>query len=148
MAWPETLNFIFSGPGKSCARLVLFVSIPAKKNNYSLGPFLTNENCILGLNGDSLQGQMELIERASPMDYEPVNLQDVSEIIIEIESRQSLTERHKRIQPFYPNEAMHLQGLLEDGVTFIPKQVRRTIHLDAVKEAMHVELDDLASPSA
>lgn len=148
MGWPEMLNLIFRLGGKPCERLVIYVSLLAKKkNNYSLGPFLTNESCEIGISADYVRAQMELTRQDFPMDYEFLNLDEISEITVEIESRKSLTERYKRIQTFYPHEAMRLQELLEADVAFVPIQLKKKISLESGMTNMNITILDSAVPS-
>ncbi len=98
---------------KAAQNLVCYVEILAqKKNNYTLGPFLTDESGKIVLTqrliGDTITEWMN----EYPMDYASDLSDCKDEIVIKIPPIAQLKERVTILEKFYPDEAERLQALL------------------------------------
>lgn len=63
------------------------------------------------------------------MDYSPLSPENISTVLLEIESRDSLMKRLEGMRPFYPDEVVKLDALVREGCLFLPSQIKRDARL-------------------
>jgi hypothetical protein len=95
-------------------RGVLFLEIPTTKNSVVIGPCLTDEHSLANISRDRVVRAFSDAYRDYPMDYGRPIAGDGLSAVVWIESRDSLLERIRRLEDWYPDDADALRSLLEE----------------------------------
>lgn len=143
MEWPKNLTIKVCSPDKkySVKKLVLFILISAThKNDYSLGPFFTDENGEVAITRNTVEKEICKTYDESPMDYTSTLDECRSQVTIEIESKTSLQERWQRLNEFYPKEAEHLMEIINDNTNFIPVQIKRQVEVNGDTGTIKIDI--------
>ena len=104
--WPReiTLQCTTQGANLRSAILVSISLIATRKNNFSLGPGLTDDKGRLLLSLGMLEAAIHTAISEAPMDYSG-SLNDCLGLKIVVEGPQELAARLARLRTFYPQEA-------------------------------------------
>jgi hypothetical protein len=116
MSWPQRLTLTFlSVPDGECIRnLAVGLTITMeRKNDYHLGPFLTDQHGSIELGIEEVERSIQEVQGESLMDYSPIDLRarPKFDIEISIESKQGLRSRAERLKPFFPDRSGRLDRL-------------------------------------
>lgn len=93
--------------------LVYAVLLTKLKNNYTIGPLITNKNGEIRIARDVMLKIVESAKADYPMDYAGT-LDDCSGLKIIVETINELKTRIKRSRKFYPDEANELKKLIKN----------------------------------
>lgn len=108
--WPEEITFVFTISGQPAPSVLIYASILSTiKNDYSIGPLLSDENGKVVLKASSLRDVIANEKRDYPMDYDG-DLDDCNGFEIVVESLSDLKERFNRLRIYYPMAAENLSG--------------------------------------
>jgi len=130
--WPEKLKLKFTASDKHqvTSKLVVDVTLFTKsKNNHILSSLITNSEGEIYLTRKQLERTIEENFQEYPMDYSSVLEDCLPKILVEVESRKSLSEGWKRMKEFYPKEAKKIKFLIDGEANFIPKKVKQYIDI-------------------
>lgn len=146
MIWPETLNlqFISRKTGDAIKNLVVYLRIQAPhKNNYSIGPLISDENGMVSITKEAMKGAIEAAQKRAPMDYVD-SLEDCTGIEVQVDSRTALRERVQRIEQFYPNEANNLRNLMQKRISNDRvEDVRKKIDVHELSDLNRVKVNSV-----
>jgi hypothetical protein len=143
MEWPDFVKIKFQSKyiHNKINKLIVFIVIRARhKNNYTLGPFKTDENGELEISRHAVKELIFSTQEQFPMDYADTLEKCGSEITVEIESKSSLEERWHSINEFYPDEAMKLRQLLDNQSNFISSQTKYYLNIDSKTRVITIEI--------
>lgn len=111
--WPSELIFKFTCDNELIANLLVYVVLLSKlKNNYTIGPLITNMNGEIRITQDVMLEVIKSTRADYPMDYSSP-LYDCSGIEIIVETMNDINTRIERGREFYPDKANELQELVE-----------------------------------
>jgi len=112
---PDKINFHFENINGVIEKLIVFFIFKSKiKNNFTIGPKVSNNSGDIILTKKSVEEIIALSKNSSPMDYGG-ELSDCDLLSIVVETRSELEERITRLNEFYPNNALALQKILESA---------------------------------
>lgn len=110
---PTYINFIFSHEGINIPNLIVYLSLNVKnKNNYTIGPLITNEKGEITLTKKQVESTMNQYNLDFPMDYAG-SLDSCIGIDILVESYEELKNRLLALQEFYPQNALLLKNAIK-----------------------------------
>lgn len=110
---PDEIQFIFRD-SRGIARdiIVFFVFRSRKKNDFTVGPLMTDENGVVYLKEKDVKRLIALTLKDFPMDYGG-GINDCDSLRVLVESKSDLDRRADRLEMFYPDNALALRRLLE-----------------------------------
>lgn len=112
-SWPSKMIIKFICDGKLVSNLlVYFILLSETKNNFSIGPFITNKNGEIELTHKIMTETIENAKADYPMDYSGT-LDDCMGVEVVVETVNELRSRINRGKEFYPNEATVLEELIQ-----------------------------------
>lgn len=110
---PSYVKFIFSNEGVSIPNLIVYFILNVKnKNNYTIGPLITNERGEITLTKGQLERTINQYNMEYPMDYAG-SLDLCIGIDILVESHDELRNRLLALQEFYPQNALSLKDAIK-----------------------------------
>ncbi|MEA5113118.1 MAG: hypothetical protein VB050_03750 [Geobacteraceae bacterium] len=110
--WPSVIRIIFKSENVTVPSLLVYLEILSRlKNNYSIGPCLTDDDGEVKIPRDTIDATIERAKEISPMDYKG-NLEDCVGVEVIVETVDELNNRILRGGKFYPKEAKKLKDLL------------------------------------
>ena len=113
---PERIKFIFKNTdGPIRGLIVFFVLRSTVKNDFTIGPLLTDVRGEVILTKEIFDRVIHLEKEDFPMDYDG-DLGDCDLLRIIVESRSELENRLRRLVRYYPDSAKILQDLLGHAV--------------------------------
>lgn len=113
-AWPETITLRFKCVGANVLGILVFVVlISRKKNNFSVGPLLVDQNGEIILRAERLRKFIEEEKHEYPMDYDG-GLEDCRGFELIVESEESLWHRADRLRKYYPKAADELEKKIRE----------------------------------
>jgi hypothetical protein len=119
MSWPGSLLIrVTEGPAKPAGRrLVSLRILDTKRNPYSLGPYLTDEDGEILITREDVERQVKRAQEAAPMDYGFIglSLERSYPVEISVKSKDELEEDVKRARDYYPDEAERLEALVRQS---------------------------------
>lgn len=111
--WPSELTFRFICDNKLVSNLLVYVVFLSRlKNNFTIGPLITNENGEIIIAQDFVVETIEKAKVEFPMDYSGT-LYDCYGIEVIVETTDDLITRIDRGREFYPEKANELQELMQ-----------------------------------
>ena len=124
------------------------------KNDYHLGPFLTDQSGSIRLGVEEVEGSIRQVQRESLMDYSPIDLgaRPKFDVDLSIMSKRGLRSCAERLKPFFPERSERLDRLV--AVASNPEDGSRTLCLEvdegttAIVTPIGVPLRDEASDPA
>lgn len=137
---PEQIKLIFKDVGGSVQRLIVFLVLhSAAKNDFTIGPLVTDMEGEIILTRAVVDKEIELNKKEFPMDYDG-DLNDCDLLSVIVESRADLEERVKRLMKYYPENANDLLGLLSDAANG-EVGMRKDISLPTDEEVISISID-------
>jgi len=130
--WPEKIRLKFTSSDKHqvTSKLVVDITVFVKnKNNHILSSLITNLNGEIHLTRKQLERKIEENFQEYPMDYASVLEDCLPKILVEVESRESLSEGWRRMKEFYPEEAKKIKFLIDGKANFVPNKVKQYIDI-------------------
>lgn len=110
---PSYIKFIFSNEGVNIPNLIVYFILNVKnKNDYTIGPLITNERGEITLTKGQLESIINQYNMDSPMDYAG-SLDSCIGIDILVESYEELRNRLLALQEFYPQNALSLKNAIK-----------------------------------
>lgn len=110
--WERDFVLRFTCDGQPIRDLMVhFRLLSNKKNDFPIGPFLTDKNGKVQIALDAMAAVIEAEKGEFPMDYDG-SVADCRGVEIRVESKAGLRERVDRLQEFYPHEAANLRSLV------------------------------------
>ena len=126
MNWPEEIRIkvLQTAKNKNVGNIVLFVTVLApRKNNYSLGLFMTDKNNEIVIKKKKIKNKIEETNRDYPMDYsESLETCDMG-IEINLPTRHSFSSRIHAADPFYPETTKKYKTILKGDGIFAKKDI-------------------------
>jgi len=123
--------------------LVLFVVLFAtRKNNYTLGPFLTDEKGEVTITRKVIEKEIADTKKEFPMDYSDDLSECQFKILVTIESAESLAERWKKLKEYYPDRANKLRRLLDGGANYTTNRFQQEVDLKNIGDVIDVEMGE------
>ncbi|MBW1617020.1 MAG: hypothetical protein JRJ49_10955 [Deltaproteobacteria bacterium] len=114
--YPYKLTFKFISQDKISSGLVVYFILLSKfKNNFSIGPLITDKYGEIKLTRDIIIQHIENSKADYPMDYEGA-LDDCIGIEVKVDSIYKIKNRINRLREFYPSEAAKLEILVENSL--------------------------------
>ena len=111
--WPTKLNFKFLCENKVIPNLLILPVLLSKvKNNFSIGPLITNKDGEICIKHKALSEIIENSKIDYPMDYYGT-LDDCTGLEIVVETIEELMIRVNNLKEFYPQKAKELQKLIQ-----------------------------------
>lgn len=139
--WPRSLNFKLIADGKAASNvLVYFILISTNKNNFTIGPMLTNNAGLVELTKDIMIKSIETHKQNYPMDYVDT-LDSCIGIEILVESICELEKRINRLIEYYPQKATKLQNLVVNSSNIKFKGVSIAYKLPINNDQIILELE-------
>jgi hypothetical protein len=116
MSWPRrlTLTFLSDPDNKPVRDLAVALTIKMdRKNDYHLGPFLTDRLGSIRVGLDEVATSIQQAQCESLMDYDPIDLGAWPKFVVEIsiESKRGLRSRADRLRPFFPERSGRLDSM-------------------------------------
>ncbi|MCP5210982.1 MAG: hypothetical protein H6998_08680 [Hahellaceae bacterium] len=109
---PNQLRFIFKGSnGLIEGLIVYFIFYSNIKNNFTIGPLMSNERGEIILSEELVKEVISNSKNDFPMDYDG-GIEDCYKLEVVVESKKELKDRVVRLEEFYPENALSLQQLL------------------------------------
>lgn len=127
--WPAkcVIRVIDASSKLPVPNLVLFIQVlVARKNNYSLGPLVTDGLGRVTLAKADVDRAISEAMRESPMDYSSEISSCTGDLLIMVDDQEALEKRIERIATFYPDEAARLRSLAENRVNREVRSLRQT----------------------
>ena len=110
---PSYIKFIFSNEGLNIQNLIFYFILNFKnKNDYTIGPLITNERGEITLSKGQLESTINQYNMEYPMDYAG-SLDSCIGIDILVESYEELRNRLLALQEFYPQNALSLKNAIK-----------------------------------
>ena len=112
LSWPSKLIFKFISNGEFASNLlVYFILLSELKNNFSIGPLLTDNFGEIKITHDIMNDVIGSSKADYPMDYDGT-LENCTGIEVKVDSINELNSRINRLHKFYPEEATTLESLI------------------------------------
>lgn len=109
---PEHITFQFSNFNGVDHGLVVYIVLESKqKNNFTIGPLLTDSDGQLIITRELIEEVISKSKKAYPMDYGG-DINDCNVLKIIVETRSELKDRVARLKEFYPDSAKNLERLI------------------------------------
>lgn len=110
---PNYIKFIFTNEGINIPNLIVYFILNVKnKNNYTIGPLITNERGEITLTKGQLESTINQYNMEYPMDYAG-SMDSCIGIDILVESYEELRNRLLALQEFYPQNAPSLKKAIK-----------------------------------
>ncbi len=142
MQWPNELfiDFSLALTKEKINNLLVNVDVVAnKKNNYSLGDFLTDGNGKISLKKEFIENKIQSSLYDYPMDYSD-RLGDLNKLKITIETREEIMARIQRGEKYYPEYSKTLLNLMNKAKFIIDKEIIKIIEIDPNKSFYKFEI--------
>jgi len=112
---PEKMKFLFENASGYISGLIVFFILRSKiKNNFTIGPLVTDQNGEIILTKHLVEDTITLSKTEYPMDYGG-DLCNCDLLAILVENKNQLEERIARLNEFYPENASALREILNDA---------------------------------
>lgn len=113
---------------------VLFLEIPTSKNSISAGPFVTNQESLAVIERDQILRAVNEAYSDFPMDYgNPIGGPQL-QIVVQVESQNTLGERIRGLERAWPEYADRLRPLLTcHGLLRTPEVVNSMISANTTR---------------
>gem|GEM_PF-828198 len=107
---PKEIEFIFKYENSTAISklIVFFVLISEKKNNYSIGPLISNEEGKIILTKKQVENTISQNQIDFPMDYSG-GLNNCTDLEILIDTKKELARKAFTLKEFYPENALLLE---------------------------------------
>lgn len=120
--FPDHICISILSNGKPLAKVLFYVIVISKqKNNYTLGPFLTDDLGKFNLLKELVIKEINIAMTEFPMDYSS-SLEDCTNtIVIEIDGKESIEKSIQNLLKYYPINANELISTYENSInrTFV-----------------------------
>ncbi|MES9964916.1 MAG: hypothetical protein ABW116_15410 [Candidatus Sedimenticola sp. 20ELBAFRAG] len=137
---PGKIKLVFKGVSGSVQRLIVFLVLHSTtKNDFTIGPLMTDEKGEIILTKDVVDKVISQNKEEFPMDYDG-SLSDCDLLSVIVESRFDLEERVKRLMKYYPDNADILLELLKDAANS-EVGLRKDIRLPTDEELISINID-------
>jgi c-di-GMP-related signal transduction protein len=103
---PKQIEFLFRNKNNNVIPRVIayFVLISENKNNYSIGPLISDERGVINLTKELIENTIYQSQIDFPMDYSG-NLNSCTHLEVLIETKKELERRSIVLKEFYPENA-------------------------------------------
>lgn len=115
--FPDHICISILSNGKPLAKVLFYVIVISKqKNNYTLGPFLTDDLGKFNLLKELVIKEINIAMAEFPMDYSS-SLEDCTNtIVIEIDGKESIDKSIRNLLKYYPINANELISAYENSI--------------------------------
>lgn len=119
---PKYICISIISNGKPLTKVLFYIIIISKhKNNYTLGPFLTDDSGKYNLSKEIVIKEIDIAMTEFPMDYSS-HLEDcTNNIVIVIEGKETIEKKIQSLLKYYPVNAKTLISVYENSInsTFV-----------------------------
>jgi hypothetical protein len=115
--FPDCISISISENSKGVDSILFHIIVLSKgKNNFTLGPFITNKEGFILLDSNEITSEIETLCNDFPMDYIAGEDNISEDILIEIEGKSSTERRIQNLEKYYPESAMKLVICYENSI--------------------------------
>lgn len=142
MQWPDELliDFILHSTKEKISNLFVSISVVAnRKNNYSIGDFLTDSNGRISIKRDRIEREIASSLHDYPMDYSD-RLEDLDKLKITIETKKRILERIEKVKEFYPDYSNVLLDLMNRAKFICDKEIIKTVEINPTMKVYNYEI--------
>jgi hypothetical protein len=144
MKWPSQLliRIVSRKTKQGVENLLFYVLILAeRKNDYALGPFLTDRRGEVTLSKEQVLQAIQKAQQEFAMDYAD-DLEQCKDLIsVIIDNKDVLHERLNRLNKYYPEAAERLRTLLKKAANSNVKSIEKEIEITLSTESVEIEVE-------